>query len=125
MRWVALGSVAAAAGIAAFPPVKLHAEIIRPIAEAARAAEPRHERIAFYDSGAPRFDETAQIQWYGRRTLWILTSAEAFTHALSEPIARLWIVDAGTFDTYFALRSEVLARSGHLVFLRLSSPAPL
>jgi 4-amino-4-deoxy-L-arabinose transferase-like glycosyltransferase len=125
MRWVALGSVAAAAGIAAFPPVRLHAEIIRPIAEAARAAEPRHERIAFYDSGAPRFDETAQIQWYGRRTLWILTSAEAFTHALSEPIARLWIVDAGTFDTYFALRSEVLARSGHLVFLRLSSPAPL
>lgn len=122
MRWLAPAALVAAAGIAAFPPVTLHAEIIRPIAAAARTAEPVQDRIAFYDGGAARFDETAQIQWYGRRTMWIITSPDAFEVALSEPIAQLWIVDAATFDTYFPLRSEVLARSGHLVLLRLTSP---
>jgi len=109
-------------GIAMFPPVSLHAEEIKPIAAAVKSVTGETERFAFYDAGQPRFDETGQIQWYGERVMWILTDAAAFENALAEPIAKVWVVDAATFDRYFAARAgvKIVARSGHLVCLQLT-----
>ena len=72
--------------------------------------------------GQSRFDETGQIQWYGDRTMWILTDKQAFENALAEPISKVWVVDAATYDLYFAARldAKVVARSGHLLCVRLS-----
>jgi 4-amino-4-deoxy-L-arabinose transferase-like glycosyltransferase len=125
MRWLAPAAVVVAAGIALFPPVTMHAEETRPIAFAARSATKEGQRIGFYDAGDPRFDETGQIQWYGDRTMWILTDSEAFQRALAEPISPVWIVDAATFQKDFAVRpgASVVARNGHLVLVRLTAPA--
>ena len=107
-------------GIALFPPVSLHAEEIKPIAAAVRSVTAEKERFAFYDSGAPRFDETGQIQWYGERTMWILTDAAGFENALAEPIAKVWVIDSATYQRYFAARSQIVARSGHLLCVKLT-----
>ncbi len=119
--WLVPAALVASLGIAIFPPVSMHAEEIRPIADAARRAANEGERIAFYDAGQPRFDETGQIQWYGDRTMWILTDRAAFEHALAEPISKVWIVDDVTYAQHFASRpNTITARSGHLVCLRLT-----
>jgi 4-amino-4-deoxy-L-arabinose transferase-like glycosyltransferase len=124
LQWLAPAALVAAAVIAVVPPVNLHAAEIKPIAAAAAANAAPKERIAFYDDAQPRFDETGQIQWYGGRILWILTEPSALTHALAEPIAKVWIVDEKTYRREFPLRPHtVLARSGHLWCLRLE-PAP-
>jgi 4-amino-4-deoxy-L-arabinose transferase-like glycosyltransferase len=117
LRWLPPAAVAIGVGIALFPPVSLHAEEIKPIAAAVRGVTAETERFAFYDAGQPRFDETGQIQWYGDRTMWILTDPQGFQNALAEPISKVWVVDAATFDVYFAARTDVkiVARSGHLV----------
>lgn len=107
-------------GIAMFPPVTLHAEEIKPIAAAVKSVTGKKERFVFYDGGQARFDETGQIQWYGERTMWILTDAPAFENALAEPIAQVWVVDAATFDRYLAKRATIVARSGHLVCAKLT-----
>jgi 4-amino-4-deoxy-L-arabinose transferase-like glycosyltransferase len=109
-------------GIAMFPPVSLHAEEIKPIASAVRGVTGETERFVFYDAGQPRFDETGQIQWYGDRTMWILTDAKAFENALAEPIAKVWVVDSATFERYFAARGDakIVARSGHLLCVKLT-----
>jgi hypothetical protein len=122
LGWIAPASAIAAAGVALFPPVSMHAEEVRPIAEAARGLTAETERIAFYDKGEGRFDETGQIQWYGDRTLWILLSQDGFRNALAEPISKVWIVDQATFDQHFASRAgtQVVARSGHLVLVKLT-----
>lgn len=112
--------VIVSAGIAMFPPVSLHAEEIKPIAAAVKSVTQEKERFVFYDEGQSRFDETGQIQWYGERTMWILTDAAAFENALAEPIAKVWVVDAATYDRYLAARSTIIARSGHLLCVRLT-----
>ncbi len=113
-------AVIVGAGIALFPPVSLHAEEIKPIAAAVKSVTGEKERFAFYDAGAARFDETGQIQWYGERTMWILTDAAGFENALAEPIAKVWVIDAATYERYFAVRSQVVARSGHLLCVKLT-----
>jgi 4-amino-4-deoxy-L-arabinose transferase-like glycosyltransferase len=120
MRWIPPLALLVAAGIAIFPPVSLHAEEIRPIAAAVAGVVRPQERFVFYDGGQPRFDETGQLQWYGGRTMWILTDAVAFDNALAEPIAKVWVVDVATYERTLAGRSEVIARSGHLVCARLT-----
>jgi 4-amino-4-deoxy-L-arabinose transferase-like glycosyltransferase len=122
IRWAAPLAAAAALAVALFPPENLHAAEIRPIAAAAASVTGKGERIGFYDQGVARFDETNQIQWYGGRTLWILTDAEMFDKALAEPWANVWIVDRATFDARFASRSgaQIVAESGHLVCVRLT-----
>jgi 4-amino-4-deoxy-L-arabinose transferase-like glycosyltransferase len=119
---LAPAAVIVGAGIALFPPVSLHAEEIKPIATAVRGVTGETERFVFYDAGQPRFDETGQIQWYGERIMWILTDAKAFENALAEPISKVWVVDAATFDRYFAARSDakIVARSGHLLCVKLT-----
>jgi 4-amino-4-deoxy-L-arabinose transferase-like glycosyltransferase len=123
LRWIPPAAVAAAAGIAAFPPVNLHAEETRAIAAAAARITPRAERMAFYDEGQPRWDETGQVQWYGYRTMWLLMDREQLPLEIAKPLARVWIVDQATYEQYFAPRDdvEIVLRSGHLVLLRLSS----
>jgi 4-amino-4-deoxy-L-arabinose transferase-like glycosyltransferase len=122
LRWAVPVSVVIALGVALFPPASLHAEETKPIAAAARGVTAEEERIAFYDEGQPRFDETGQIQWYGDRIMWILLDKNAFENALAEPISKVWIIDAATFDQYFATRAGamVVARDGHLVCVRLT-----
>lgn len=120
VNWLAPAAVIVGLGIAVFPPVSLHAEEIKPIAAAVRSVTGEKERFVFYDQGQPRFDETGQIQWYGERIMWILTDARAFENALAEPIARVWVVDAATYDRYLAGRATIVARSGHLVCAKLT-----
>jgi 4-amino-4-deoxy-L-arabinose transferase-like glycosyltransferase len=126
IKWLAPAALVASFGVALFPPVTLHAEEIKPLATAARSITAPTERIGFYDEGQPRFDETGQLQWYGDRTLWILTEPDKLAIALAEPIARVWIVDEKTYDASFApLRNaSVVARSGHLLCVRLDMFAP-
>jgi 4-amino-4-deoxy-L-arabinose transferase-like glycosyltransferase len=120
MQWLAPAALLIAAGIAAFPPMSLHAAEVRPIAAAVQEALPEKQRFAFYDQAQARFDETAQLQWYGERTMWILTTPQAFQNALAEPISKVWVIDAMTFDTAFASRgATIVARSGHLLCVRL------
>jgi len=122
VKWLAPTAVIVGVGIAVFPPVSLHAEEIKPIASAVRGVTGETERFAFYDAGQSRFDETGQIQWYGERTMWILTDAKAFENALAEPISKVWVVDAATYDRYFATRAgvQIIARSGHLLCVKLT-----
>ena len=122
VNWLAPAAVIVGAGIAVFPPVSLHAEEIKPIASAVHGVTGETERFAFYDAGQSRFDETGQIQWYGERTMWILTDAKGFENALAEPISKVWVIDAATYDRYFATRAgvQIIARSGHLLCVRLT-----
>jgi len=122
LSWAAPIALLVAAGIALFPPTTLHAEETKSIAAAVKPVTSEKDRIAFYDDGQARFDETGQIQWYGDRIMWILLDQKAFEHALAEPISKVWIVDAATFERYFVVLpgATVIARSGHLVCVRLT-----
>ena len=60
--------------IAIFPPVTHHATEIQPIAVAATGVTPAGERVAFYDQGAPLYDEVNQMLWYGGREILFLLS---------------------------------------------------
>jgi hypothetical protein len=51
--------------------------------------------------------------------MWIVTNETDF----AKVPARVWIVDGPAYDQRFATRSDVIARSGHLVLLRLTEPA--
>jgi 4-amino-4-deoxy-L-arabinose transferase-like glycosyltransferase len=108
--------------IAIFPPVRLHAAVVRPIATAATSATSPNERVGFYDEGQPRFDETNQMQWYGDRYLFILLTPEELEHSLSARQARVYVVDSGTYKSRFESRipHQIIATSGHLVCLRLT-----
>jgi hypothetical protein len=111
--------VIAAGAIALFPPATFHATEIRPIAAALDSVTVPEERIAFYDSGQPRYDETNQLQWYGNRHFRMLLKREDFEEALRKPLDAVFVVDQDTYRTYFAARQDyrVVAESGHLVSL--------
>lgn len=113
-------AVVIAGAIALFPPVTLHATEIRPIAEMLDSITAPNERIAFYDSEQPRYDETNQLQWYGNRHYFILLKRADFEEALRKPPAAVFLVDQDTYKTYFASRQDyrIVTRSGHLVILR-------
>jgi hypothetical protein len=111
----------AVAAVAAFPRTHLEAAEIRPIAKAATAATAPGERVAFYDAGQPRFDEDNQMQWYGDRFLIRLFSRAELSEALRASPARVFVLDKDSYDAYVAghLSHRVLARSGHLICIRL------
>lgn len=111
-----------ALAIAIFPPDARHADEIRPIAVAASRATPTGARVAFYDGGAPRFDEANQMQWYGSRNLFILASPRELTEALRRPPASVFVVDRETYRECFARRfaSRIIARSGRLICFRIA-----
>lgn len=115
---------AAAAGAlvtALFLPARWHALEIRPIAAAETAAAPVNQRVAFYDAGQPRFDETNQLQWYGGRYLDILLTPAELQQEIRGHNAEVFVVDRATYAAYFAPLpgTRVVALSGHLICVRL------
>ncbi len=116
----AVGAIASVA-ITVFPRKTAQAAEIRPIAQAATLATPEGSRIAFYDAGQPRFDETNQLLWYGDRYLDILLTPEQLRASLSEPAPRVYVVDRETYRNLFQSRRphQVVRAIGHLVCLRL------
>jgi hypothetical protein len=119
MAILAPAALVAAGAIAIFPPATFHATEIRPIAAALDSVTVPEERITFYDSGQPRYDETNQLQWYGNRYFRMLLKREDFEEALRKPPDAVFVVDQDTYRTYFASRQDyrVVAQSGHLVSL--------
>jgi 4-amino-4-deoxy-L-arabinose transferase-like glycosyltransferase len=109
----------AAGAIALFPPATFHATEIRPIAAALDSVTEPEERIEFYDSGQPRYDETNQLQWYGNRYFRMLLKREDFEEALRKPLDAVFVVDQDTYRTYFASRQDyrIVTQNGHLVIL--------
>ncbi len=93
----------------------------RPIALASTAATAANERIAFYDDGAPRFDEMNELLWYGDRYLAPVLESGKLPEALQRPQTRVFIMDVNTFRSHVESRipNEIVARAGHLVCFRL------
>ena len=112
---------AAVVAVAVFPRTHWEAAEIRPIARAATSATSPDERVAFYDGGQPRYDETNQMQWYGDRYLLRLFDQQALREALKHRRARVWVLDRDTYRAVLAPNSshQVLAEAGHLVCVRL------
>ena len=113
---------AAVLAIAIFPPVTYHVPEVHTIAVAATAATPSGERVAFYDQGAPLYDEVNQMLWYGGREISLLLSPGELDQALQARQARVFVIDDGTYRTSFSSRiaHEVVAKAGHLVCVRLN-----
>ena len=109
-------------GIAIFPPVTHHVPEIQPIAVAATAAAPSGERVAFYDQGAPLYDEVNQMLWYGGREISLLLSPAELEQALEARHMRVFVIDDGTYRTRFnsGIAYEVIAKAGHLMCVRLN-----
>jgi 4-amino-4-deoxy-L-arabinose transferase-like glycosyltransferase len=122
MRVLAPVAAIVVAAVAIFPPKNLHATEIRPIALAASDATPEGSRVAFYDAGQPRFDETNQLLWYGNRLLDILLTPKDLAEELARPGPRVFVVDRDTYRAYFAGRRahQIVRESGHLVCLRVA-----
>jgi len=113
--------------IAIRPPATWHAAETRPMALAATAATKPGELITFYDSGVARYDETNQLLWYGDRFIVAVWDSSKLADALERPRSRIFVVDADTFRTRIEsqIPNEVLARSGHLVCVRLKDVIPI
>ena len=108
--------------IAIFPPVTHHVPEIQPIAVAATGVTPSGERVAFYDQGAPLYDEVNQMLWYGGREISLLLSPMELEQALEARKTRVFVIDTGTYATRFNSRieHEVIAKAGHLMCVRLN-----
>ncbi len=107
--------------IAIFPPVTRHASEIQPMATAATAVTPAGERVAFYDRGAPLYDDVNQMLWYGGREVSLLLSSGELEQAL-QARTRVFVIDDDTYRTRFRSRVgyEVVAKAGHLMCVRLN-----
>jgi len=108
--------------IAIFPPITYHVPEIRPIAVASTAATPAGGHVAFYDGGAPLYDEVNQMLWYGGREIFFLLSPGDLEQALAARQTRVFVIDEETYRTRFSSRValDVIAKAGHLVCVRLS-----
>jgi 4-amino-4-deoxy-L-arabinose transferase-like glycosyltransferase len=110
--------------VAIRPPVNWHAAETRPIALASTRATAPGELIAFYDDGAPRFDELNQLLWYGDRYFVAILEPGKLPDALRKPQTRVFIVDANAFraDVEGRAPNQIIARAGHLICFRLTKP---
>lgn len=115
----ALGAVAIA--VAVKPPHQDHATEIRQIAALTRAAAPATERIAFYDQGVARYDETNQLQWYGNHNVIPLFDRAEFDKFLERRPSAVFIFDQDAYRNSIEGRvpNQVFGRAGHLVCGRL------
>jgi len=113
--------------IAIRPPATWHAAETRPMALAATAATKPGELITFYDAGVARYDETNQLLWYGDRFIVAVWDSSKLADALERPRSRIFVVDQDTFRTHIESRipNQVVARSGHLVCVRLMNAVPV
>jgi 4-amino-4-deoxy-L-arabinose transferase-like glycosyltransferase len=119
MKWVPAASVLAAIGIVAIVTPSRHAVEILPIAHA--AGEPRGQKVLLYDQGQPRFDEANQLEWYGNCVPQMLLTAADLNRALKTPgeLSAL-IIDRTTYQNAVKqIPHNVIAESGHLIYLRL------
>ncbi|MEO8050273.1 MAG: glycosyltransferase family 39 protein [Acidobacteriota bacterium] len=107
--------------IAIFPPVTRHQPEVGAIAKAATAVTPTGDRIAFYDRGAPLYDEVNLLLWYGGRNIAFLLSPAELEQALEARKTPVFIVDGDTFQTRFRSRIayDFVAKIGTLVCVRL------
>jgi 4-amino-4-deoxy-L-arabinose transferase-like glycosyltransferase len=108
--------------VAIHPQRAEHAAETRPVAMAAEEALPAQERIAFYDQGVARYDEMNQFQWYGDHPLLLLLDRAGVENVLREGHPAVMIVDEDAYRNWISGRvaSQVLARSGHLVCVKLT-----
>lgn len=109
--------------VSIYPRTHLEAAEIRPMAVASTAATPPGQRFVFYDGGQPRYDETNQLEWYGDRYFVGLFDQASLLEALRHPPAPVWVLDNDTYRAYIDARmpNQVLARSGHLICVRISA----
>jgi 4-amino-4-deoxy-L-arabinose transferase-like glycosyltransferase len=121
MNWIPVPAVAAGILIAVFWKPTFHATEIEPLARA--ASNPHGQRVAFYDKGDPRWDETNQLEWYGDCVPRLLPTRADLNAEISFPSTR-WastlIIDKPTYDE--AIRQiphSVLAENGRLIYVRL------
>ena len=113
--------------IAIRPPATWHAAETRPIALAATAATKPGELITFYDAGVARYDETNQLLWYGDRFIVAVWDSSKLADALQRPRSRIFVIDSDTYHTRIEsqIPNQIVARSGHLVCVRLTSAVPV
>lgn len=124
MNWIPGLALAAAVLIAIFVPATFHATEIRAIAEAQDRALPAGTTIGLYDKGDPRVDEANQLEWYGNDVPLEPYTPAQFDKALGSGSARVLLVDRGTYENRLrALPHNVIAQSGHLVTIRVVTPA--
>ena len=121
-------SNASAAGshrVAALIPPVWHATEIRKIAQAEDRVLAPGERVGFYDKGDPRYDETNQLEWYGRALPVILITREELDAALASGDERAFVIDKATYRErrFLELPHDVIAEEEHLVSIRLK-PGP-
>lgn len=109
-----------AIGVAIRPPHTDHGAEIRQVVEITRA-EPVNQRIAFYDQGQARYDETNQLQWYGDHIFTALFDRASFQKFLSGQPSGALIVDQDSYRESIEGRvpNQVLGRAGHFVVVRI------
>ena len=120
MNWIPALAVVAAISIVIFFPPAYHATEIREIAAVQDRTLPAGERVGFYDKGDPRYDETNELEWYSNDVPVILITPAEFEAAFRAGDLRAYVIDDATYRERFqSLPYDVLARSGHLVSVRL------
>jgi len=120
MNWLAPVAVAAAICIAVLWRPDWHATEIRAIAQAQDRVLPAGEPVGFYDGGDPRYDETNQLEWYGRVLPVILPTRDDLEQALRQGTPRVFVLDQAEYRERFkTLPNDIIAESGHLISVRL------
>jgi 4-amino-4-deoxy-L-arabinose transferase-like glycosyltransferase len=123
MVWMPPIAVVAAIALAALIPPIWHATEIRKIAQAEDRVLAPGERVGFYDKGDPRYDETNQLEWYGRALPVILITPTELNAALASGEERVFVIDKATYRERFETRPhDVIAEEEHLVSVRLEPP---
>jgi 4-amino-4-deoxy-L-arabinose transferase-like glycosyltransferase len=122
MNWLPPLAVVAAISIVVLLPPHWQATEVRAIAQAQSLTLPPRELVGFYDKGDPRYDETNQLEWYGDSTPVILPTRADLEEALRAGSVRVFVFDQDTYrDRIQQLPHEVIARSGHLISVRLTA----
>ncbi len=123
-RGLRLGTALLAAGIGlliVFPRTHLEAEEMRPMALVSTRATAAGQRVVFYDSGQPRYDEANQLEWYGDRFLLLPVNREELELYLAQLPARVFVMDQGSYRAFVEKRiaHQVLARGPRLICIRV------
>jgi 4-amino-4-deoxy-L-arabinose transferase-like glycosyltransferase len=120
MDWIPPLSVVAAIGIVLLFPPRWHATEIRDIAAVQSRTLAPGARVGLYDDGEPRYDETNELEWYGKQIPVILLTRADLEDALRSGSPRVIVLDGPTYrERVERLPREVIAQSGHLISVRL------
>jgi 4-amino-4-deoxy-L-arabinose transferase-like glycosyltransferase len=122
MNWLPPLAVVAAISIVVLLRPHWQATEVRAIAQAQGLTLAPRELVGFYDKGDPRYDETNQLEWYGDSTPVILPTRADLEEALRAGSVRVFVLDEPTYrERIQQLPHEVIARSGHLISVRLTA----